>query len=98
MTRMPSKKWTTVEGDITLTLEELHETIPHPSRRLYTPLRRKPPKRAARAGDGIRNRECQLGRLMPYHLATPAHHSILPFREIRVKPSGKWRQAIHKLP
>ena len=24
------------------------------------------------AGDGIRTRECQLGRLMPYHLATPA--------------------------
>jgi hypothetical protein len=25
-----------------------------------------------RAGDGIRTREYQLGRLMPYHLATPA--------------------------
>jgi hypothetical protein len=24
------------------------------------------------AGDGIRTRGCQLGRLMPYHLATPA--------------------------
>jgi hypothetical protein len=24
------------------------------------------------AGDGIRTREYQLGRLMPYHLATPA--------------------------
>ena len=26
----------------------------------------------SRAGDGIRTREYQLGRLMPYHLATPA--------------------------
>ena len=25
-----------------------------------------------RAGDGIRTHEYQLGRLMPYHLATPA--------------------------
>ena len=25
-----------------------------------------------RAGDGIRTRGCQLGKLMPYHLATPA--------------------------
>ncbi len=25
-----------------------------------------------RAGDRIRTGECQLGRLMPYHLATPA--------------------------
>ena len=30
--------------------------------------------RAARAGDGIRTRECQLGRLMPYHLATFASY------------------------
>jgi hypothetical protein len=29
-----------------------------------------------RAGDGIRTREYQLGRLMPYHLATPALWSI----------------------
>jgi hypothetical protein len=29
-------------------------------------------KRMRRAGDGIRTREYQLGRLMPYHLATPA--------------------------
>ena len=31
-----------------------------------------------RAGDGIRTRECQLGKLMPYHLATPAKvgHSL----------------------
>ena len=29
--------------------------------------------RSARAGDGIRTREYQLGRLMPYHLATPAY-------------------------
>ena len=29
----------------------------------------------ARAGDGIRTREYQLGRLMPYHLATPAGQS-----------------------
>ena len=28
--------------------------------------------RTYRAGDGIRTREYQLGRLMPYHLATPA--------------------------
>ena len=28
--------------------------------------------RALRAGDRIRTGECQLGRLMPYHLATPA--------------------------
>ena len=28
--------------------------------------------RDKRAGDGIRTREYQLGRLMPYHLATPA--------------------------
>jgi hypothetical protein len=26
-----------------------------------------------RAGDRIRTGECQLGRLMPYHLATPAY-------------------------
>ena len=31
-----------------------------------------------RAGDGIRTRVCQLGRLMPYHLATPACFAILP--------------------
>ena len=33
------------------------------------------------AGDGIRTRECQLGRLMPYHLATPAmpyYFTLLP--------------------
>lgn len=24
------------------------------------------------AGDGTRTRECKLGKLMPYHLATPA--------------------------
>jgi len=30
-------------------------------------------KRIWRAGDGIRTREYQLGRLMPYHLATPAY-------------------------
>ena len=24
------------------------------------------------AGDGIRTRECELGKLVPYHLATPA--------------------------
>ncbi len=34
--------------------------------------------RRGRAGDGIRTREYQLGRLMPYHLATPASALILP--------------------
>ena len=29
-------------------------------------------KQLQRAGDGIRTHEYQLGRLMPYHLATPA--------------------------
>ncbi len=29
-----------------------------------------------RAGDGIRTREYQLGRLTPYHLATPASTSF----------------------
>ena len=53
--------------------------------------------RAARAGDGIRTRECQLGRLMPYHLATPAHDSILPFREIRVKLSVNLRGGNYEL-
>ncbi len=27
---------------------------------------------ALRAGDGIRTRECLLGKQVPYHLATPA--------------------------
>ena len=31
--------------------------------------------KVARAGGGIRTREYQLGRLMPYHLATPAGQS-----------------------
>ena len=31
-----------------------------------------------RAGDGIRTHEYQLGRLTPYHLATPAWMTILP--------------------
>ena len=29
------------------------------------------------AGDGIRTREYQLGKLGPYHLATPAHEKML---------------------
>ena len=29
------------------------------------------------AGDGIRTRECKLGKLVPYHLATPACEGIL---------------------
>jgi hypothetical protein len=33
------------------------------------------PEVGLRAGDGIRTREYQLGRLMPYHLATPAKHN-----------------------
>ena len=33
---------------------------------------------------------------MPYHLATPAHDSILPFREFRVKPLGIRRRGIQK--
>ena len=44
-----------------------------PSSPAGTLLRKSRPfERTARAGDGIRTRECQLGRLMPYHLATPA--------------------------
>ena len=31
----------------------------------------------ARAGDGIRTHEYQLGGLMPYHLATPAKSSYM---------------------
>jgi hypothetical protein len=35
------------------------------------------PFQIMRAGDRIRTGECQLGRLMPYHLATPACVRIL---------------------
>ncbi len=34
---------------------------------------------------------------MPYHLATPAQDSILPFREIRVKLSDNLRGGNHEL-
>jgi hypothetical protein len=40
------------------------------------------------AGDGTRTRECQLGRLMPYHLATPAGWGILPLAILAVKPGA----------
>ena len=36
-----------------------------------------------RAGDGDRTRECQLGKLMPYHLATPAWNSDSDFTVMR---------------
>jgi hypothetical protein len=44
-----------------------------------------------RAGDGIRTHEYQLGRLTPYHLATPAcknftcepyYMGVLPFEQV----------------
>ena len=38
-----------------------------------------------RAGDGIRTREYQLGRLMPYHLATPAS-----IRQMWVSPKDEY--------
>ena len=34
------------------------------------------------AGDGTRTRECELGKLVPYHLATPALVVIIPIRPI----------------
>ena len=31
------------------------------------------------AGDGVRTRECELGKLVPYHLATPAWLRIIRY-------------------
>ena len=45
-----------------------------------------------RAGDGIRTHEYQLGRLMPYHLATPACGGILPQSETVI--ASVFREAI----
>ncbi len=44
------------------------------------------PQGGQRAGDRTRTGECQLGRLMPYHLATPAFGCILSRGPSMVKP------------
>ena len=38
------------------------------------------------AGDGTRTRECELGKLVPYHLATPAYIRFV----LRAKPCGHY--------
>jgi hypothetical protein len=48
-----------------------------------------------KAGDGIRTRECQLGRLMPYPLATPARVSILPTNGVGDK-TAPWQDWVQK--
>ncbi len=40
------------------------------------------------AGDGTRTRECELGKLVPYHLATPAYRGIIAHLSISSLRNG----------
>ena len=57
----------------------------------YTSLKQKRPRRISLvvesygAGDGVRTRECELGKLVPYHLATPAWLRIIRYRRQGVR-------------